>query len=86
MNQTLKETLTNLTLGNDDNWTALLLFALFQVENTPYLCVLIPHEIMFFHPPPLVSRLPSKIIAKTLQEVASSDFWAMYNSTLSSKL
>lgn len=57
MNQILKETLT---LGNGDNWTALLLFALFQVQNSPYHYGLIPYEIMFFQPPSLGFQDPLK--------------------------
>lgn len=48
MNHTLEEILTNLTLGNGDNWTALLLFALYQQQNIAYYCVLIHYEIMVF--------------------------------------
>ena len=61
MNRTLKETLTKLTLetgGND--WTALLPYALFRVQNTPRTSGLTPFELMFGAPPPLYMTIESK--------------------------
>ena len=59
MNQTLKETLTKLTIETGGDWVTLFPFALFRVRNTPYkiymkdplLCVLYSRENAY-HPLP----------------------------------
>jgi hypothetical protein len=54
MNRTLKETLNKLTLETGENdWTALLPFALFPVRNTPGKFKLTPYEILCGGLPPL---------------------------------
>lgn len=52
MNRTLKETLTKLVLETSrKNWTSLLPFALFRVQNTPGRFKLTPYEILCWGPP-----------------------------------
>ena len=63
MNRTLKETLTKLTLETGGDWEALLPFALFRVQNLPYMLGLTPFEIMFGRPPPIVPSLKTDLIA-----------------------
>lgn len=54
MNRTLKETLTKLALETGEkDWTALLPFALFRVQNTPGKFKLTPFEFLHGGPPPL---------------------------------
>lgn len=52
-NQTLRETLTNLTLETGECWMALLPLTLLRVGNTPCTQEQTPHEIMFGRSPPL---------------------------------
>ena len=51
MNQTLRETLTNLAIETGGDWVTLLPFALFRARNTPYKLNLTPFEILYVRPP-----------------------------------
>jgi transposase InsO family protein len=64
MNRTLKETLTKLTMETGRDWVALLPFALYQVQNSPYQLGLTPYEIMFGRPPPILPNLRTELIAE----------------------
>ena len=63
MNRTLKEILTKLSLETGGDWVALLPFALFRVQNSPYMLGLTPFEIMCRRPPPIVPSLKTDLIA-----------------------
>jgi hypothetical protein len=54
MNQTLKETLSKLTIETGGDWVALLPYAIFWVQNSPYVHGLTPFEILYRALPPIV--------------------------------
>jgi transposase InsO family protein len=54
MNRTLKETLSKLAIETGGDWVALLPYAIFQVQNSPYVHGLTPFEILYGAPPLIV--------------------------------
>lgn len=64
MNQTLKETLTKLTLETGGDWVALLPYALYKARNTPYTQGIVPFKICYGRPPPLLPNFQSEILAE----------------------
>jgi transposase InsO family protein len=57
MNRTLKETLSKLAIETGGDWVALLPYAIFRVQNSPYVHGLTPFEILYGALPPLFSEL-----------------------------
>jgi transposase InsO family protein len=59
MNQTLKETLSKLAIETGGDWVALLPYAIFRVQNSPYVHGLTPFEILYGAPPPYCCPNPT---------------------------
>ena len=62
MNRALKETLTKLVAETGGDWVALLPFALYQVQNSPYQLGLTSFEIMYGIPPPIIPNLKAEVL------------------------
>ena len=62
MNRTLKETLTKLVAETGRNGVALLPFALYWVQNSPYQLELTPFKIMYGIPPPIIPNLKIEVL------------------------
>jgi hypothetical protein len=79
MNQTLKEILSKLAIETGRDWVALLPYAIFRVQNSPYVHGLTSFKILYGALPPIVvqtlldqdpSRAPNYLASlKALQEV-----------------
>jgi hypothetical protein len=93
MKRTLKETLTKLETGRND-WTALLPYTLFWVQNTPGASGITPFELMFGAPSPIyvtvenrtcldVSSIPSSCLLARLKalETVSKEIWEQLKET-----
>jgi hypothetical protein len=63
MKRTLKEKLTILTMETGRDWVTLLPSTHYMVKNMPYTLGLIPFEIMYVRPPPMIPKLKSNVLA-----------------------
>jgi hypothetical protein len=94
MNWTLKETLSKLAIETGGDWVALLPYAIFQVQNSPYVHGLTPFEILYGAPPPIVvqtlpdqdpSTAPNYLArVKALQEV-QCEIWPIVHALYETK-
>jgi hypothetical protein len=94
MNQTLKETLSKLAIETGRDWVAVLHYAIFQVQNSPYIHGLTPFEILYGALPPIVvqalpdqdpSTAPNYLASlKALQEV-QREIWPLVCSLYETK-
>lgn len=89
MNQTLKETLSILAIETGRDWVTLLPYAIFRVQNSPYVHGLTTFKILYERPPPIiVHALPDQdpnvtpnylASLKALQEV-QHEIWPLVHS------